>query len=790
LPLLAHTFGVRHFSPAGALHLRRFLDEVQPAVVLIEGPADATLQLKHLVHEKTRPPVAVLAFTRTRPVRTIVYPLAAYSPEWVALRWALEHHRSVRFVDLPAAVFLELHRREEEAAVEVARAAAVAGAATAPAGEGDAEAHRDDTLAYLDDPYEAVARLSGEVDHATWWERHFEHTRAVAAYQESLHEFGSQLRRLEEDFPREIADPYGRHMAAARRRETLIREAYMRRQIRQAVTDPGSAVVVCGAFHSTALTDELPAMTDAEEAALPRTDCVVTLMPYSYPRLSAQSGYGAGNHAPSYFEAMFEEGALGTPERLPARYLSDVARRVRKGGHVRSAADVIEAVRLAEGLAHLGGGSAPTLRDLRDAAVTLLGQGERFPIEKALREVEIGLAIGALPPGVVKTALQDDFHQTIENLGLARYLVDEAQALELDLREDRRARSADAAFRDRGRSTFLHRLAVLDIGFAIPGAREQRGTAKEKWTLRWTPECEIRLAEGSLLADSIEACAAFVLAEKLATAADVSQATEVLLQAAHCELADALAVALRRVHDLAVDDGALPSIAKGMEDVAELVRYGNVRDVDPAPLRPILSQLYLRATLILYGACVCDDDGAKGVRAAMDRVQEATFLAEDELRPEPWIDAVAEVSRSDDRNAFLSGYATALLVERGRIADEALDAEVSRRLSPGTDASVGVNWFEGLVQRNRAALFMRRPLWACLARYVDELDDDAYRRALLYLRRAFSTFDPGEVRRVVSLLAAIWQPGDVQQLAREVEKTLDAAEIQKVADDLGDLDGL
>ena len=42
----------------------------------------------------------------------------------------------------------------------------------------------------------------------------------------------------------------------------------------------------------------------------------------------------------------------------------------------------------------------------------------------------------------------------------------------------------------------------------------------------------------------------------------------------------------------------------------------------------------------------------------------------------------------------------------------------------GTEASVGVNWFEGLVQRNRAALFMRQALWSCLSRYVDDLDDD------------------------------------------------------------------
>lgn len=37
-----HIFGVRHFSPAGAYYVRKYLDEVQPKVVLIEAPSDFT----------------------------------------------------------------------------------------------------------------------------------------------------------------------------------------------------------------------------------------------------------------------------------------------------------------------------------------------------------------------------------------------------------------------------------------------------------------------------------------------------------------------------------------------------------------------------------------------------------------------------------------------------------------------------------------------------------------------------------------------------------------------------
>ncbi len=750
LALLAHVFGVRHFSAAGALHLRRFLEEVDPKVVLIEGPSDATDQLKHLADRRTVPPVALLAFTKTRPVRSILYPMASYSPEWVALRFALERKRAVRLIDLPASAFLSLH----EAAAE--------------------EKAPDDTRAYLDDPWEEIARLSGDPDHETWWERHFEHTVEVAAYKDAIFEFGKGLRELRTDAP-------------AREKETLLREAFMRREIRDAVKDPSKAVVVCGAYHAPVLTDDLPAMTDAEAKALPKAEIVLTLMPYSYPRLSSQSGYGAGNHAPAYFEALYEESAAGRPQRMRSRYLASLAGRLRKGGLVRSSADVIEGVRLAEALASINESPSPVLRDLRDAAVTILGHGERLPLERALREVEIGTAVGKLPPGVSRTALQDDFHQLVKTLKLEKYIEDQEQKLELDLREDRFVKTEKAAFIDRSRSTFLHRLEVLDVGFGSMGRREQKGTAKELWQLRWKPECEIRLAECSLQADSIETGAAFALSQKLAEAKDVGEASSVLLRAADAELADAVAASLRRVQAMAVDEGGFVPASAGVENLFEVIRYGNVRDVDPEPIRPILAQLYLRSVLLLPGASACDDDAAKLVRAGMDQVQGVVILRGEGLDPEIWIDALRRVAESDSRNPFLSGYATALLIELQRVDDAALDASVTRRLSPGTEASVGVGWFEGLVQRNRMALFGRKVLWASLAAYVDPLDDDAFRKALLYLRRAFSTFHASEVRRVVGLLGEFWK-GPTADLSREVERKLDPDELKKATDDLQGLD--
>src|SRR5262249_7737075 len=152
----------------------------------------------------------------------------------------------------------------------------------------------------------------GDPDHETWWERHFEHTEEPAAYSRQSFELGRGLREL-----KQMAD----------NDEDLIREAYMRRCIREVLAKghkPERVLVVCGAFHAPALTEELPPMDDRELKKLPRVTTSITLMRYSYYRLSSQSGYGAGNHAPAYFQRLHEERRAGRASRLASRYLTEV----------------------------------------------------------------------------------------------------------------------------------------------------------------------------------------------------------------------------------------------------------------------------------------------------------------------------------------------------------------------------------------------------------------------------------------------------------------------------------
>ncbi|MFI1289525.1 DUF5682 family protein [Streptomyces sp. NPDC020792] len=98
-PLL---LGVRHHGPGSARAVRAALEAARPRAVLIEGPPEADALIPLATDQDMRPPVALLAHAVDEPGRSAFWPLAGFSPEWVAVRWALEHDVPARFIDLPA----------------------------------------------------------------------------------------------------------------------------------------------------------------------------------------------------------------------------------------------------------------------------------------------------------------------------------------------------------------------------------------------------------------------------------------------------------------------------------------------------------------------------------------------------------------------------------------------------------------------------------------------------------------------------------------------------------------
>jgi hypothetical protein len=757
-----HIFGVRHLSPAAAWHLRQLLDRVRPRLVLIEGSDDADDLIPHIVSAKSTLPIAILAYTADAPVRTFVYPLATYSPEYQALVWCRENKVKSAFMDLPASVFLGLMDRDD--------GTAVLDPEKADEKELDKVDEKEDQgLAVLEQPkresvYDQIATLAGEPDYETYWERHFEQLRNDDSYWNAARSYGEQLRAME-DF------------STRRGAENLVREAYMRRKIQQAIASglkPEQIVVVTGAFHASALGPEHAAMTDDELAKLRRRESKMTLMPYSFFKLSSQSGYGAGNHAPAYFQMVWNRFNEPRADSLSTLFLTNVARELRAAGTFRSTAEVIEGVRLAEAMAGMRN-SLPTLRELQDAAITLLGQGEPSVVRESLLRVEVGTAIGSLAKGVSQTSIQDDFYRELNRLKLDQFKTTVRRDLDLDLRENRNVKSREAAFLDLHRSSFLHRLAVLEVGFAKKLSVKQEGaTWAERWSLQWTPEAEIAIVEAVLLGETIELAVAFKFKQALEKCASVAEAAAIIREACECGMGGSIELARQTLQRLANDSSDFVALAGATYQLGLVIRYGDVRQFDSEPLKPLLEQLFLEGALALVGASNCDLTAAKAMLIGINELNKVALDYTSLVNEPLWIAELQKLARADHLNPLLSGYACALLVERNIISNEELAREVSRRLSPGISADLGAGWFEGLAKRNRYALLTRLALWEQLANYVASLTEDEFKRALVFLRRAFGDFSPAEKNSITENLGEIWgvNPDNVSEvLSTELSET-------------------
>ncbi|HSK97040.1 MAG TPA: DUF5682 family protein, partial [Euzebyales bacterium] len=249
--------GVRHHGPGSARAVSVALEQVRPDLVLIEGAPELTAVAHLAASPAMVPPVAGLVYAPDEPQRATFYPMAVFSPEWVALRWALGAGVDVRFADLPAATRL------------TADAVSPRTAAT--------------------DPVAALAAAAGFDDPERWWEDAIEHRYHGADAFDAVSDAMAALRGDEA-------------FASWGGGDNERREAAMRQAVRAARREGRERVAfVCGAWHAPAL-DPAAFPTASHDAALlrglTRSKVAATWVPWTNRRLAFASGYGAGVTSP------------------------------------------------------------------------------------------------------------------------------------------------------------------------------------------------------------------------------------------------------------------------------------------------------------------------------------------------------------------------------------------------------------------------------------------------------------------------------------------------------------
>jgi hypothetical protein len=690
-------FGIRHHGPGCARSLLAALDALQPDVLVIEMPQEAEPLLTHAAQEAMKPPVALLFHRTDAPDKASFYPFARFSPEWNAIRWAVAHNVPIRCFDLPGTHMFAL--REEESEETTPRT----------------------------DAFEWLAKADGYSDGERWWNDRVEERRDHRNFFEAILEAVTALRG-------ELALPESR--------ETLLREAWMRKTLRTVEKESFSNIaVVCGAWHAPALHSPTKISDDnALLKNLPKHKVAATWIPWTDDRLTHTSGYGAGIRSPGWYGHLWDH-----PEDPIPTWLTRAARILRGEGLEASSASVIEAIRLANSLAGMRGRPLPGLDETLESIQSVFCQGDPLPLDFLKPDLLVGRKMGELPEGLPALPLQQDIDATQRRLRLKPAA--SVTPLELDLRDDG----------GRARSIFLHRMLALDIPWGRKQQARSKGTFKEIWSLQWKPELVVAIIDASTFGNTVEAASATKLVRPAVGETGLAPITARLDLALLGALNDAVDVLLQRLDAASATTHDLSDLLAAVPTLASISRYGDVRATDAAAVGHLLDGFAARIHAGLPAAASgIDDDAADHLSGLLGEYGAALSLMDHAELTADFHDLLLKLCHASTVHPKLRGHAVRRLRDVGRMDDVEVARLLGFALSPGMPAPAAATWLEGFLRGGGSLLVHDHMLLGLVDNWIGSLVADTFQAILPLIRRTFGTFTAPERARIA---AAVATPG-------------------------------
>ena len=698
-----HIFGIRHHGPGSARSLRESLQALQPDIVLVEGPPDANHLLPWLVHPELTPPVALIIYRPDQPKRATYYPFAVFSPELQAVRYALQQEVPVRFMDLPLT---------HQLAVEI-------------------KAKLPDA-----DPLRQLAKVAGYKSYETWWNLLVEHRRNGADLFAGILTMMQAVREeADQRVPQNEAEQAGRLFNDRR-------EAYMRRCIRQAKEEGFQRVaIVCGAWHAPALIDLSPTVADtALLEALPEVDVEAAWVPWTYSRLSYFTGYGAGISSPGWYHHLWEMGQAGVSQiELCVNWLVKIANLLREEKIDTSSAHIIEAVRLAEALAAIRELPFPGLAELNEATQTVICFGDAAPIRLIQEALIISERMGAVPPNTPMVPLQRDLYRLQQQLRLRPEPT--KSTLTLDLRNTMHLE----------RSHLLHRLRLLKIPWGkIMPLRGKQGTYREVWQLHWLPDFAIRVIEASVWGNTIQEAATQFAKHEADQASTLPALTHLLDQIILAELPDTITYLMSRIEEEAALSSDIPHMMEALPPLAQVLRYGNVRNTDKGMIYHVVDGLLTRICVGLPTTCASmDDKAAAEMFDHITAVHGVVVTLENKDHQQLWQQVLTKLADHKNLHGLIAGRACRLLLDSAFFKPEDAAKRLKQALpthnlaiKPTGQLLQAAFWLEGFLKGSGLLLLHDQTLWQILDQWVAQLTPEQFLHILPLLRRTFVTFEP------------------------------------------------
>lgn len=731
--------GIRHHGPGSSKSMLNALEKIQPDLVLIEGPPDADKLIEHVRNIALEPPVALLVYNPKNLSEAAYFPFAGFSPEWQAMKYSLRNSIPVRFMDLPQSLHFGLNKMARENK-QIALNVQVE-ETTEPS---------EELRAMQRDPMAFAAKASDYTDSERWWETMFEKNENPETIFPAIIDL---IKAMRQNLPQQA-------------RRTLQREAYMRETIRKALKEGFQNIaVVCGAWHAPALHDlhYHPIKTDkAYLKGIKKVTTKATWVPWTFNRLSMQSGYRSGVISPAYYQLLFEY-----PKDVVPHWMSKVAQLLRSEDLDASSAHVIEAVRLTDTLSAMRGLSVPGLDEMSEAAIAIFCEGYPAKMDLIEKKLIIGDQMGSVPPEIPVIPLQQDLEKTIKSARLSseRKASDKVDK-ELDLRKPTNLIA----------SHLLHRLRILGIPWGIPQKLSKRtqGSFKEKWILEWHPDFAINIIEAGMWGNTVYSAANSFAIAKAKDLKDLAALSQLVTSSLDADLPDAVKEIVIFLSDLSAVTKDIHSLMEALPALANAIRYGSTRKLDTSAIHQVVDNIIPRVCIGLPNACISlEEEFAQKVFDLLIAVNQSLNTLNNENYLKAWYGALVKVSAHPGINGMLRGGAVRILFDKEHFDINDTVTKMRYALSPANDAFDAARWLEGFLYGSGLLLIHQPALWNILDEWIDELSmQPTFKEVLPLLRRTFSDFSAPERQKMMTL--ARQGQIDVQKLTfSNQENTID-----------------
>ena len=579
------------------------------------------------------------------------------------------------------------------------------------------------------DPLGFMAELAGYKDSERWWEVTFEQQESDRMIFDSILEMMGLLR---EELKRQEPP------------QTLLREAFMRKQIRIAIKEGFQNIaIVCGAWHAPVLQDVLSFKQKTDNAllkGLKKTKVTATWIPWTYHRLAFQSGYKSGVVSPAWYHLLFNY----TTE-VNTRWMVEAARLLRAEDLDTSAAHALESVRLAESLASLRNRQVAGIEELEEATLSVLCEGQEHKLELIRKRLVIGDRMGQVPDHIPQIPLQQDLNQCIKS---ARLTKERKSTIPVEKKLDLRKPANLAA------SHLLHRLLLLDINWGKEKAVSEhaRGSFSELWQLTWDPEFEIHLIEAGMWGNTVAEAAANLTLKKAGDLKQLNALTTLAGRILKADLPTVIPVIIQQLQQVAALSKDTLHLMEALLPLVQVIRYGSARQLNVQALEQLVDQLVPRISIGLSATCTqVDEDFANEIFEQLLACNSAITILNKKQHQQSWYQGLRQVAASKAVHPMLGGAAMRILMDKQELELPEAEDQMYYSLSPANSPLEAAQWTEGFLHGSGLLLIYNPVLWNILDTWLEQLSEEKFKEVVPLLRRTFAKFPDPERQKMLQL---------------------------------------